>query len=346
MIYLLSFFFFFACGITCGIIFTSYFNDFSVNLQVINGQILNYSSFNPPPSLPPSSRSIIPRLGLNECIKPINVEHDMSDEELLWRSSMVPKVKELPFKIQPKVAFMFLTKGPVLLSPLWELFFKGHKGFYSIYVHSHPSYNKSNIDESFIFHGRRIPSKEVDWGKVNMVEAEKRLLANALLDISNENFVETYDQPSPLGRGRYRPQMSPMIKLSQWRKGSQWFQIDRDLAVEIVSDKTYFSIFQNYCKGSCYADEHYLPTFVNMKFKNWNSGRTLTWVDWSKGGAHPARFNRQDITKEFLKKLRSESSCEYNGKKTSICHLFARKFTSHALSRLLMFAPKVMQLNH
>ncbi|WMV28247.1 hypothetical protein MTR67_021632 [Solanum verrucosum] len=206
-----------------------------------------------------------------------------------------------------------------------------------------------------------------------MVEAEKRLLANALLDISNlrfvllseaciplfnfstvythlinsnENFVETYDQPSPLGRGRYRPQMSPMIKLSQWRKGSQWFQIDRDLAVEIVSDKTYFSIFQNYCKGSCYADEHYLPTFVNMKFKNWNSGRTLTWVDWSKGGAHPARFNRQDITKEFLKKLRSESSCEYNGKKTSICHLFARKFTSHALSRLLMFAPKVMQLNH
>ncbi|KAK6788692.1 hypothetical protein RDI58_012490 [Solanum bulbocastanum] len=185
----------------------------------------------------------------------------MSDEELLWRSSMVSKVKELPFKIQPKVAFMFLTKGPVLLSPLWELFFKGHEGFYSIYVHSHPSYNNSKVDESFIFHGRRIPSKEVDWGNVNMVEAEKRLLANALLDISNhrfvllseaciplfnfstiythlmnsnKNFVETYDQLGPLGRGRYHPQMSPTIKLSQWRKGSQWFEMDRDLALEVV----------------------------------------------------------------------------------------------------------------
>uniref|UniRef100_K4BX85 Glycosyl transferase, family 14 n=1 Tax=Solanum lycopersicum TaxID=4081 RepID=K4BX85_SOLLC len=368
MIYLLTFLFFFACGIICGITFNHYFNNYNVNLfQVINGQFLNCSSLNPqplsPPPLPrsvlllpqslPSPRSVIPRLGLKEYIKPINVEHDMSDEELLWRSSMVPKVKELPFKI--------------------HYFFKGHEGFYSIYVHSHPSYNNSNIDESNIFHGRRIPSKEVDWGKVNMVEAEKRLLANALLDISNQrfvllseaciplfnfstiythlinsnqNFVETYDLPGPTGRGRYRSQMSPTITHPQWRKGSQWFQIDRDLALEVVSDKKYFSVFQKHCMRPCYADEHYLPTFVNMKFKNGNSGRTLTWVDWSKGGPHPARFNRLDITTELLNKLRNESSCKYNGKKTSICHLFARKFTPHALSRLLMFAPKIMQFNH
>lgn len=72
---------------------------------------------------------------------------------------MVPKVKDFPFKIQPKVAFMFLTRGPILLSPLWELFFKGNEGFYSIYIHSNPSYNQSQVDESSIFHGRRIPSK-------------------------------------------------------------------------------------------------------------------------------------------------------------------------------------------
>ncbi|XP_004238911.1 glycosyltransferase BC10 [Solanum lycopersicum] len=379
IINLFSSFFLFACGITCGIIFTFYFKNFSVNLQVINGQILNFSSFNsqslspPPPPASSSSRSIIPRLGLNEYIKPINVEHDMSDEELLWRSSMVPKVKDFPFKIQPKVAFMFLTRGPILLSPLWELFFKGNEGFYSIYIHSNPSYNQSQVDESSIFHGRRIPSKEVEWGKINMVEAEKRLLANALVDISNQrfvllseaciplfnfstiythlmnstkNFVETYDLPGPVGRGRYHPRMSPTIKLAQWRKGSQWFEMDRDLALEVVSDQTYFSVFKKHCKGSCYADEHFLPTFVSMKFEKRNTGRTLTWVDWSKGGPHPTRFYRSDISVEFLKKLRSESSCEYNGEKTSICHLFARKFTPHALSRLLIFAPKVMQFNH
>ncbi|MCD7454776.1 hypothetical protein HAX54_026070 [Datura stramonium] len=373
---LFSSFFFFACGIICGIIFTFYFKNFSLNLQVINGQILNYSSSSsssisssPPP--PPVSTPL-PRLGLNEYIKaPSDVEHDMSDEELLWRGSMVPKVKEFPFKRVPKVAFMFLTRGPVLLAPLWELFFKGHEGLYSIYVHSDPSYNHTQV-ESPIFHGRRIPSKEVEWGKVNMVEAEKRLLANALLDISNQrfvllsesciplfnfstiytylmnstkNFVESYDLPGPVGRGRYRSQMSPTIKLQQWRKGSQWFEMDRDLAVEVVSDRTYFSVFQKHCTGSCYADEHYLPTFVSMKFGRRNSGRSLTWVDWSKGGPHPARFYRTDVTVGFLEKLRSESHCEYNGDKKSVCYLFARKFTSHALSRLLIFAPKVMKFN-
>lgn len=378
IINLLSSFFFFACGITFGIIFTFYFKNFSLNLQVINGQVLNYSSPNTPPLSPPppppqlTPPPIIHRLGLNDYIKPINVQHDMSDEELLWRSSMVPKVKEFPFEIVPKVAFMFLTRGPVLLAPLWELFFKGHEGFYSIYVHSDPSYNQSEVEGS-VFHGRRIPSKEVEWGKVNMVEAEKRLLANALLDISNQrfvllseaciplfnfstvynylmnstkSFVETYDLPGPVGQGRYRSKMSPTIKLQQWRKGSQWFEMDRDLAVEVVSDKTYFSTFQKHCSGACYADEHYLPTFVSMKFGKRNSARSLTWVNWSKGGPHPARFYRTDVTVEFLEKLRNERDCEYNGEKTSICYLFARKFTPHSLSRLLRFAPKVMQFNH
>ncbi|XP_009767018.1 glycosyltransferase BC10 [Nicotiana tabacum] len=377
---LFSSFFFFACGLTCGIIFTFYFKNFySLNLQVINSQILSYSSssqsFSPPsPPPPPSSPPLSPppRVGLNEYIKPPSLlQHDMSDEELLWRASMVPKIQEFPFKKVPKVAFMFLTRGPVLLSPLWEMFFKGNEGFYSIYVHSDPSYNQSQ-PESPIFHGRRIPSKEVEWGKVNMVEAEKRLLANALLDISNQrfvllseaciplfnfstiytyvmnstkSFVETYDLPGPVGRGRYRPQMSPTIKSQQWMKGSQWFEMDRDLAIEVISDKTYFPLFQKYCTGSCYADEHYLPTFVSMKFGKRNSGRTLTWVDWSKGGPHPARFHRSDVTVEFLEKLRSESQCVYNGEKTNVCYLFARKFTTHALSRLLIFAPKVMHFN-
>lgn len=84
--------------------------------------------------------------------------HEMGDEELLWKASMAPKIDEFPFKRVPKVAFMFLTRGPVLLAPLWELFFKGHEGLYSIYVHSDPSFNGSEPDKS-VFYGRRIPSK-------------------------------------------------------------------------------------------------------------------------------------------------------------------------------------------
>lgn len=72
---------------------------------------------------------------------------------------MTPRISEYPFHRVPKVTFMFMTRGPVVLAPLWEKFFKGHRGLYSIYVHSKPSYNASSHPESPVFHGRRIPSQ-------------------------------------------------------------------------------------------------------------------------------------------------------------------------------------------
>lgn len=97
-------------------------------------------------------------MGLEEFLKPPEVMHDMDDEELLWRASMMARIKKFPFQRVPKIAFMFLTKGPVYLAPLWEEFFKGNEGLYSVYVHSDPSYNHSS-PEPPAFHGRRIPSK-------------------------------------------------------------------------------------------------------------------------------------------------------------------------------------------
>ncbi|GAB4828863.1 hypothetical protein Ancab_018523 [Ancistrocladus abbreviatus] len=299
---------------------------------------------------------------------PQSVMHNMEDKELLWRASLVPRISEYPFKRVPKVAFMFLTKGSLPFAPLWEKFFKGHEGLYSIYVHSDPSFN-SPVPESGVFLGRRIPSKEVEWGKFSMVEAELRLLANALLDVSNQRFVllsesciplfnfptiysylmnskqshvEAYDRPTRVARGRYKHHMSPLITIHQWRKGSQWFETDRELAVEIISDRKYFSLFKKYCRVSCYADEHYLPTLVNMKFGKKNSNRSLTWADWSKGGSHPVRYRRIHVTPELLERLRHGKQCQYNGKNSTTCFLFARKFLPETLNRLLIFSNKVM----
>lgn len=382
-LHLFSCFFFFAFGLTFGIILSFNLKNFSFNLQVTQSSPSPSASASAPPPSPlvsPLPASTYPtnetskagrRIGLSEYMKPPNAMHDMDDEELLWRASMAPQIREFPFKRVPKVAFMFLTKGPLPLAPLWELFFKGHEGLYSIYVHSHPSFNETEPENS-VFHDRRIPSKEVQWGKFNMIEAERRLLANALLDFSNHhfvllsesciplfnfstiysylmnstrNYVQTYDFPGPVGRGRYKEQMYPTITIEQWRKGSQWFAVDRNLATEIISDQTYFPIFQKHCKSSCYADEHYLPTFVGIKFWERSANRSLTWVDWSRGGAHPARFMRWDVTIESLKRLRSDGRCDYNGKSTNICFLFARKVMPSALERLLRFAPKVMHFN-
>ncbi|KAA8532682.1 hypothetical protein F0562_032715 [Nyssa sinensis] len=338
---LLPYFIIFAFGLIFGILLSFDLRNFPFNLEFRQFS-LSASPPLPPPPLPPppypeaTGSSNTSRIGLKEYLKPPTAMHDMEDEELLWRASMAPRIQEFPFKRVPKVAFMFLTRGPVFLAPLWEKFFKGHEGFYSIYVHSYPSFNESE-PESSVFHGRRIPSKKVEWGNVNMVEAERRLLANALLDFSNQRRV---------GRGRYNPQMSPKITLQQWRKGAQWFEMDRNLAIEIISDKTYLPLFQNYCNGLyCCADEHYLQTLVSIKFWEKNSNRTLTKVHWSEGGAHPTSYRGTDVTMEFLERLRSESKCEYNGNSTDVCFLFARKFMPNALERLLWFAPKIMQFN-
>ncbi|KAK1437636.1 hypothetical protein QVD17_03430 [Tagetes erecta] len=351
---LLSVFIFFGLGLCFGIILTK---NVSFNLQFTQ---LSISS-----TLPHQTKI---RLESSS-----DVLHDMTDDELIWRASMVPKLIHYPYHTTPKVAFMFLTRGPVLLSPLWNMFFKGHHGLFNIYVHTSANFSSNWTEPKHsVFHARTIPSKNVEWGKVSMVEAERRLLANALLDFSNQRFVlvsesciplfnfstiysylinskhsyiESYDLAGPVGRGRYSWKMQPMLKMKDWRKGSQWFEMNRELAIEVISDETYFPVFQKYCNGSCYADEHYLPTFVTLRFGSMISNRTLTYVDWSKGGPHPSRYTRYDVTKDFLEKLRNERKCEYNGRRNETCHLFARKFTPHALDRLLRLAPKIMHFN-
>lgn len=89
---------------------------------------------------------------------PTNLLHIMNDAELLWRASFVPQIKSYPFDRVPKIAFMFLTKGPLPMAPLWERFFKGHDMHYSIYVHAMPSYD-ANYPPSSVFYRRQIPSQ-------------------------------------------------------------------------------------------------------------------------------------------------------------------------------------------
>lgn len=89
---------------------------------------------------------------------PSKLLHDMNDSQLLWRASFVPGIKDYPFRRTPKIAFMFLTKGPLPLAPLWERFFKGHEEQYSVYVHSLPNYI-ADFPASSVFYTRQVPSQ-------------------------------------------------------------------------------------------------------------------------------------------------------------------------------------------
>lgn len=359
----LTFFFnllFFFLGLSLGCILTFY-NDNNFAFHQLQPIIFTIPPPPPTPPLPPPPPP--PNESQSSTTSPLL--HNMDDDELFWRASFVPKIKEYPFDRVPKVAFMFLTKGPIPLGPLWELFFKGHEGLYNIYIHPHPSYNDS-IPKDSVFHQRRIPSKVVEWGKASMIDGERRLLANALLDFTNERFIllsesciplfnfstiynnliasnhsyiGSYDDPRKVGRGRYNRNMFPTISIEQWRKGSQWFEIQRRLAVEIVSDRKYYSIFKEFCNAPCYMDEHYIPTMVNIVAAEENSNRSVTWVDWSKPGPHPGRFARGDISEEFVNRARFGENCSYNGNTTSLCFLFGRKFVPNTLQPLLRLAP-------
>lgn len=299
---------------------------------------------------------------------PSSLLHTMNDTELFWRASFVPKIKEYPFKRVPKIAFMFLTKGPLPLAPLWDRFFKGHEGQYSIYVHALPSY-VAGYPPSSAFYRRQIPSKMVEWGRMSMCDAERRLIANALLDISNEwfillsesciplhnfsiiyryisrskhSFMGSFDELGPYGRGRYDQRMEPEVTLSQWRKGSQWFEVNRRLAINIIEDTIYYPKFKEFCRPACYVDEHYFPTMLSIQLPHLLANRTLTWTDWSRGGAHPATFGKADITEGFFKKIFEGQSCLYNSQPTIVCFLFARKFAPSTLDPLLGLASKVL----
>ncbi|KVH87729.1 Glycosyl transferase, family 14 [Cynara cardunculus var. scolymus] len=392
---LLCFLILFVTGIIIGLTSSSHVDRYFTSQP--DNFYMNYASAAPAPSYGSSSSKTATfdhdcSTNLISCKKddclnmesfrmPKNLSHQMTDNELFWRASMVPNKPEYPFDRVPKVAFMFLTRGPLPLMMLWERFFRGQdENKYSIYVHTNPGVHL-NVTNSSVFYNRQIPSQhffllnasvsfqDVKWGSVKLVDAEKRLLGNALLDFSNERFVllsescipvynfptiykyligstysflDSYDDPSRYGRGRYSRRMKPEIKLRDWRKGSQWFEIHRTLAVKIVSDTKYYNLFKSYCLPSCYPDEHYLPTFVNMFHGSLNANRTVTYVNWSLGGPHPASFGADDVTEKLIYLIRNNgTSCYYNNRKTSVCFLFARKFSESALAPLLGLASTV-----
>jgi hypothetical protein len=97
----------------------------------------------------------------------------MADEELLWRASFAPRVRAYPFPRVPKLAFMFLTRGPLPLAPLWERFFRGHQGRYSVYVHALPSY-RGNYTADSVFYQRDVASKVCSSAPLHHARARAR----------------------------------------------------------------------------------------------------------------------------------------------------------------------------
>lgn len=108
---------------------------------------------------------ILPKCEKEDCLSmesflaPKNLSHLLTDKELFWRASLRPLKAEYPYPRKPKVAFMFLTRGPLPFLPLWERFFNGQsKTMYSIYVHALPDF-ELDVPNTSAFYKRQIPSQ-------------------------------------------------------------------------------------------------------------------------------------------------------------------------------------------
>ena len=198
---------------------------------------------------------------------------------------------------------------------------------------------------------------------MSIVDAERRLLASALLDGANQRFLLLSESCVPLWNftfvanyllgtrmgflhakpphkkhTTYQKEMLPEVIEKQWRKGSQWFALTRKLSVEAISDKEIYAKFATLCKHPCYSDEHYLQTLLSIKRDDEIEHRSITWYDFKKGGKHPASFKNNDLDVATLEKIKGEPACTWNGVPNQTCHLIARKFLPETLDKLLDLA--------
>ncbi|KAH7331784.1 hypothetical protein KP509_20G050500 [Ceratopteris richardii] len=258
-----------------------------------------------------------------------------TDEEIASYVVSLDILSHRPFHSKSfKIAFMFLTRGPLPHEHIWERFFKGHESMYSVFVHASEE-GHSRI--SPIFMGRDIWSKKVFWGKIDMIDAERRLLANALLDKDNKYFVllsesciplwdfnyiyehlsnssisyvDCFYDPGPHGAGRYLDGMKPEVQHSDFHKGAQWFAVHRQHALLILADSLYYRKFKEFCKPgdanrNCYPDEHYVQTLLHIIDPQGISNWSVTYVDWTDQKAHPRSFHAGDINLSLLEKIKN-----------------------------------------
>jgi len=267
---------------------------------------------------------------------PAEPARELTDEERASRVVFRQILTTPPVQSKSsKIAFMFLTPGTLPFERLWEKFFESHDGKYTIYVHAS---REKPEHVSPIFIGREIHSEKVTWGQISMVDAERRLLANALQDIDNQHFVllsdscvplhnfdyvydylmginlsfiDCFYDPGPHGNFRYSQNMLPEVTEADFRKGSQWFSVKRQHALMIVADSLYYTKFKIHCRPgmedgrNCYADEHYLPTLFHMMDPDGIANWSVTHVDWSEGKWHPKAYRAKDVTFELLKNITS-----------------------------------------
>ncbi|KAK9071017.1 hypothetical protein SSX86_009585 [Deinandra increscens subsp. villosa] len=289
-------------------------------------------------------------------------DNDNDDSSLFHMAS---RVDPNPSPGAPKkIAFMFLTTGPLPFAPLWELYFTRTRktGLYNIYIHADPSIRPD------LFHGvfshRTIPSKPTRRHTPSLAAAHRRLLARALLHDpanymfalvspsciplhsfdftyetvmnSKKSFIEILENEEGAWRrwaARGEMAMLPEVGFGDFRIGSQFSVLTRQHARVAVNDTRIWSKFRLPCLQknvhTCYPEESYLPTLLSMVDRIGCVPATLTYVDWEgRHDGHPHTFHEAEVGPELIRALRGRrpryGDEEINGSDASVTRFTRR----------------------
>ncbi|KAE8710487.1 putative glycosyltransferase [Hibiscus syriacus] len=311
--------------------------------------------------------------------KPLNLP--LHDEDSLLRVASRVNSKLPPGSLK-KIAFLYLTMSPLPFAPLWEVYLnQTPKNLFNVYLHADPSY-PYHPPFSGVFAHRVIPSKPALRFTPTLASAARRLLAHALLhDRSNYMFVLlsancipihsfnfTYEtltrskksfieilknEVGSFDRWAARGQdaMLPVVKLEDFRIGSQFWSLTRKHARLVVGDEMVWARFNQPCVvwDTCYPEENYFPTLLHMRDPRGVVPVTLTHVDWNGSfDGHPRMYVESEITRQLISRLRNDKP-RYgdDGTKGSdspitqgrhFPFLFARKFSPESVLPLLKIA--------
>lgn len=238
----------------------------------------------------------------------------------------------------PRVAFLFLTRGDIHHREIWREYLEQADGRARIFAHTKDS---SLLAEDSLLRDHQIAGKvETAWGHISLVHATLALLNAALEDAGNTHFVlvsESCIPVRPFGQLRVNLRRDDRSRVHVWsledaRRGGnrekvarleqltgiskdfayfqeQWMCLSREDAL-IVTEKDWTPCFEHVYA----ADECYFATVLAAAGKPLPravANRPLTRTEWN-GGAHPREFGR--MTPRDVAAI-AESGC-----------FFARKF--------------------
>ncbi|CAI7839905.1 unnamed protein product [Closterium sp. NIES-53] len=185
-----------------------------------------------------------------------------------------------------KLALLFLTdQGLLPLKRVWDRFLQaelkgsvereGDNSKFSVYVHSGGTELRYNADEGRFLKRNDIPSLPAQEGAITTVDAQRRLLAWALLDRDNHfflflhhtaipiqsfshiyssllhsrhSFVAMADDPTAYPRG-----LAPLVPQHKFARSSKWVAVNRPHATAIVADSMFYRAFKLHCPGTAAA---------------------------------------------------------------------------------------------